>query len=127
MIRGRYWASWAVVVIGLWETFAAFTLDYGTHIAMMINTTAMGLLLVGFALWQVLTLTEWPSWVTLALAVWLLFSGAGFEEALPRAVVNEVIVGVLAISFASLAITYARDVRACRLELPTCRLALRSH
>ena len=127
MVRGRYWASWAVVALGLWEVFAAFTLDYGAHIAMMINATTFGLLLVGFSLWQVLTLVEWPSWVTLGLGLWLLVGGAAFEEALPRAVVNEVIVGVLAISFAGLAISYARDVRDCRLGLPTCRLATHTH
>jgi hypothetical protein len=127
MVRGRYWASWAVVALGLWEAFAAFTLGYGTHIAMIINATTMGLLLVGFSLWQVLTLVEWPSWVTLGLGLWLLLSGAVFEEALPRAVANETVVGVLAVSFASLAITYARDVRDCRLGLPSCRLAAHKH
>ena len=59
--------------------------------------------------------------------LWLLLSCVAFEEALQRAVANETMVGVLAVFFAGLAISYARDVRDCRLGLPTCGPATHTH
>ena len=59
--------------------------------------------------------------------LWLLLSCVAFEEALQRAVANETMVGVLAVFFAGLAISYARDVRDGRLGLPPCRPATHTH
>jgi VIT1/CCC1 family predicted Fe2+/Mn2+ transporter len=105
---GSYWAAWITLVLAVWELFAAFIWKYGNHFVMTGNAAFVGALILMFAFWSVATGYEWSSWVTLALGAWLVASGLVFERSLTKAMLNDVVVGVLLMVFSYIAARYAR-------------------
>ncbi len=108
MKPGNYWVAWVVFALGVWELFAPFIWKYGSHFTMTANACGFGVLIMMFGFWVVATDHEWASWVCVGLGAWLVVSGLALEHSLTKALVNDVVVGVLTIGAGYLAARHGK-------------------
>jgi hypothetical protein len=108
MEPGNFWGSWVVAALGIWDVFAFGALNYDSHFAIAANEGVIGGLIFMFAFWTIATDHEWSSWASLGLGAWLVLSGAAFEHTVTKAMVNDIIVGVLVMAFSYISARHAR-------------------
>ncbi len=108
MEPGNFWGSWVVAVLGLWDIFAFEALKYSSHFTIAANEGVVGALIFMFAFWTIATDHEWSSWASAGLGAWLVLSGAIFENAVTKAMLNDIILGVLVMVFSYISARHAR-------------------
>lgn len=117
MEPGNFWGSWIVAALGIWDVFAFGVLNYDSHFAIAANEGGIGAAIFMFAFWTIATDHEWSSWVNVGLGAWLVVSGLAFEHVVAKAMVNDVIVGVLVMLFSYISARHARAVWARGFEI----------
>ena len=110
MEPGNFWGSWVVAALGIWNLFAFSVLKYSSHISIAANQAVIGALIFMFAFWTIATDHEWSSWASAGLGVWLVASAAVFEHIVTKAMVNDIVVGLLVIAFSYISARHARAV-----------------
>lgn len=96
MVEEVQFASWVVVVVGIWEILAPFVLGYSGSTVPTINAVVVGLIAVILAMIRALGAywAAWMSWVTCALGFWLIIAPFLLGYGSP-ARVNDIIIGTL--------------------------------
>ncbi len=108
MEPGNFWGSWVVAALGLWEVFSFSALGYASHFTIAANAGVVGGIIFMFAFWTIATDHEWSSWVNVGIGAWLVASGLIFEHTVTKAMINDVVVGVLVMVFAYIGARHAR-------------------
>ena len=108
MEPGNFWGSWVVAALGLWDLFAFETLKYSSHVTIAANEGVIGALIFMFAFWTIATDHEWSSWASAGLGAWLVVSGIVFEHTVTKAMVNDIVLGLLVIAFSYISARHAR-------------------
>jgi SPW repeat-containing protein len=90
------WASWLNAILGVWLIISPWVVGYAGHSAALWNTLITGIVILLVALAASRTADSSPSWLNVALGVWLIVSpwvlGYSLLEA---ATANDVVLGVI--------------------------------
>jgi hypothetical protein len=97
-MRIRSWSSYLGVLAGAWLIGAPFALGYqGT--AALVNDIVLGAAILGLSVWATFTCRTLPSWITVALGVWLIIAPfvVGYDRMgeIVGAKANDVALGVV--------------------------------
>jgi hypothetical protein len=97
-MRIRSWSSYLGVLAGAWLIAAPFALGYRGNAA-LVNDIAVGAAVLVLSVWATFSCRTLPSWVTVALAVWLIIAPfvIGYDRIgeIVGAKANDIAVGVI--------------------------------
>jgi hypothetical protein len=98
------WASWTNFVFGIWLIIAPWVLGYGAFSGKAAaEDVILGIAVLCVAIWSVAVRPGNTSaaWVNVALGIWVIIAPWVLQySAAPRAVGNDVILGILIVIFA---------------------------
>jgi hypothetical protein len=98
------WASWILVIFGIWLIIAPFVLGYSTISgAATMNDVVLGIVILILSLWSALAVVP-PgsvSWILVLLGIWVLIAPfvVGYAVMSSTATGNDVVMGILIIVF----------------------------
>jgi hypothetical protein len=98
------WASWILVIFGIWLIIAPFVLGYSTiSSGATTNDVVLGIVVLILSLWSALAVVPpgGVSWILLLLGIWVLIAPfvVGYAVMSSTATGNDVVMGILIIAF----------------------------
>ncbi|HQO78577.1 MAG TPA: SPW repeat protein [Thermodesulfobacteriota bacterium] len=115
--------NWLVVLLGLWQIMAPYFLDYSNVPYAMVNSLAVGVLFIVFAIWSIrtasLSTSSTLNTINVILALWLIAAPyvLGYSE-IDRAATNNLVVGFAVIVIEALIRLLRRRQVPLRTEEP---------
>lgn len=98
-LRLRSWSSYLNVLAGAWLIAAPFALSY-TGTTALANDIVLGVAIVGLAVWATFSCRTLPSWINVALGVWLIIDPfvLGYDRTgeVVAAKANDITLGIIA-------------------------------
>ena len=98
------WASWVLVIFGIWLIIAPFVLGYSViSAAATTEDVVLGIVILILSLWSALAVVPpgGVSWILLLLGIWVLIAPfvVGYAVMSSTATGNDVVMGILTIIF----------------------------
>ncbi|RMD89449.1 MAG: hypothetical protein D6811_12230 [Alphaproteobacteria bacterium] len=92
------WQDGATFILGLWLIVSPWIVGFADVTAAFWNAIVLGIAIAAFSLVAFAWYREWEDWIDGALGLWLVISpwALGFAAASYAAMVNAVVVGVIA-------------------------------
>jgi hypothetical protein len=106
MFKTLKWEDWAGAATGIWLLLSPWVLGYSENFAATANAALFGIVLASAELMHLGRHEDAEEWIDLIAGLWLVASPAvlGFGTVAP-ALINTVVVGLLAILFAAWALS----------------------
>jgi hypothetical protein len=106
MFKTLKWEDWAGAATGIWLLLSPWVLGYSENFAAAANAVLFGIVLASAELMHLGRHEDAEEWIDLIAGLWLVASPAvlGFGTVAP-ALINTVVVGLLAILFAAWALS----------------------
>ena len=98
-MQAKRWQDWVMLILGAWLFLSPFWMPgyASTQSVAAWNAYVLGVLVVIFAWWAIVSPRPWEEWVNLVLGIWLIIAPfvLAFNTSEPGATWNQIIVGVL--------------------------------
>lgn len=105
------WQDGVTFILGLWLIVSPWILGFTATVAAFWNAIVLGIAIAAFSLAAFVWYREWEEWIDGALGLWLVISPwvLGFAAAAYAAMVNFVVVGLIAMGMAAWSLYEHRD------------------